>query len=82
MLYDTKGKVKRLFLNGLFVFNQVLFYFIVLKKINQGIIHPYFLFMVLLGVLISNRLFTSFRSFSLKKVKDCLKKHKNDGIMH
>lgn len=41
-------------INFLFIFNMVLIYFIILRKINNGIFHSYFLLMIILGILIGN----------------------------
>jgi hypothetical protein len=46
----------------------VLLYFILLKKINNGIVHKYFLLCILLGFVISEVLFKKFKfTFQIKK---------------
>ena len=44
-----KNKLYRIITTLLFVLLCTLVYFIVLKKINEGIIHPYFFLMIILG---------------------------------
>jgi hypothetical protein len=46
--------IYRTITNLLFVINNVLIYFIILKKINNGIIHPYFFIMTLIGFFVFN----------------------------
>ena len=53
--YIYKSKLGyRLLINLLFVISNVLLYFIILKLINDGIIHLYFIFMIIIGFVISN----------------------------
>lgn len=59
-LYSDKLLLKVLYTFIFVIFNTLL-YFICLKKINNGIIHIYFLLLILLGYLLSKVL--------LKKVK-------------
>ncbi|MGI6329471.1 MAG: spore cortex biosynthesis protein YabQ [Bacilli bacterium] len=43
--------------NFLFIFCHVLLYFILLKKINNGIMHPYFLLLFIVGfAIIDNKI--------------------------
>ena len=49
----------KLILNSLFVFDIVVLYFLVLKTINHGIFHIYFLFLIILGFLLGNKLMDS-----------------------
>jgi|LSQX01.2.fsa_nt_gb hypothetical protein len=44
-------------INIVFVLDNVLLYFIVLKRINEGIIHGYFVLMILLGFIIMESVF-------------------------
>ncbi len=48
-----------LILNSFFVFDIVILYFLILKAINHGIFHIYFLFLILLGFLFGNKLIDS-----------------------
>jgi len=41
--------------NGLFVIGSVILYFCILKIINNGIIHPYFLIMIFIGFVLGNK---------------------------
>lgn len=69
--------LKKFFFNIIFIFDLVLIYFIVIKKINGGIIHPYFYLLIILGFIFTFSHSKSFRRFikvsQLKKKKD---KHK------
>ena len=49
-IYNSKGIIKIL-TNIFFIFDNVLLYFIILKKINNGILHYYFIFSIILGYL-------------------------------
>lgn len=50
-LYNNKLS---LIIDLLFILDNVLLYFIILKKINNGIFHPYLVIMLILGYLSSN----------------------------
>lgn len=50
LIYNNKKYIKYL-ATILFVLINVLIYFLLLKKINNAIIHPYFLFVFILGVI-------------------------------
>lgn len=52
-LYSNK-KILKILANMLFIIFNVLVYFIVLRKINNGIFHPYFVIMLTLGFLTLN----------------------------
>lgn len=53
--YLFKSKfVFKIIINILFILDNVLFYYIILKYINKGIIHPYFIIMIILGFLFGN----------------------------
>ncbi len=66
--------LKKFFFNIIFIFDLVLIYFIVIKKINGGIIHPYFYLLIILGFIFTFSHSKSFRRFikvsQLKKKKD------------
>ena len=47
-------KIFRILSTFIIVFSNVLLYFIFLLKINYGIIHTYFIFMIILGVYIEH----------------------------
>ncbi len=49
-LFDSKWFYKIL-LTFLFVFDNCLLYFLILRKINNGVFHIYFLFMLVIGYL-------------------------------
>ena len=48
-----KFLIYRVIVNILFVFDNVLLYFIILRVINNGIVHYYFIIMIFLGFIIS-----------------------------
>lgn len=52
--------ILKILINFMFVIDYVLLYFIVLKRINNGIVHSYFLFMILLGFVIMELVFKKF----------------------
>ena len=47
-----KNKIRRIIVDSLFVFDNVLVYFLILKYINNGIFHIYFLFLIILGFIL------------------------------
>ena len=47
-----KNKIRRIIVDSLFIFDNVLVYFLILKYINNGIFHIYFLFLVILGFIL------------------------------
>lgn len=59
-IFYTEGIVKIL-INFLFILDNVFLYFILLRFINNGIVHYYFIFSIILGFFsvnkISNKLF-------------------------
>jgi len=64
-LFYSKVYVK-IIISFLFIFNNVLIYFIILKKVNNGIIHPYFFLVILVGCIFGNfvykKIFTKIKS--------------------
>ncbi len=56
--YIYKGPiVLKILINIMFVTDNILLYFIILKRINNGIVHTYFLLMILLGFVIAEYLY-------------------------
>ena len=55
-LYHKKILLRILF-TFLFIFANVLIYFIILRKINQAILHPYSLGMILVGFCLEHYLY-------------------------
>lgn len=51
-----KKKIAKVILNFLFNLNMCLFYFLILKKINYGVLHFYFFVLLYLGFLLGNKL--------------------------
>lgn len=58
-----KKKLIQIFITFLFIMDMSLLYFLILKFINGGILHPYFLLLVLIGFYIGY----SFSAFFRKK---------------
>lgn len=54
-LFESKLFYK-IVLTVFFVFDNCLLYFLILKLINHGIFHPYFLLLLIIGYLFGNRL--------------------------
>lgn len=50
------GKFYKILVTLLFVFDNCLLYFLILRTINNGVFHIYFLFMIVGGVLLGNYL--------------------------
>lgn len=63
-LYNTKKYIKIL-MNIIFIIDNVLLYFLILIKINNGIIHYYFVLSIFLGFITINK--------KLSKIYDKLK---------
>lgn len=68
-IYNTK-KIKKYLFNFIFVFDNVLLYFIILRYINDGILHYYFILALFLGFLsvnkVTNRIFDKIKSLKNK----------------
>ncbi len=64
-LQNNKSLIIKVLTNLLFAIDSALIYFIIMKKINSGIIHQYFILSILLGVvtynIILNRLKFTFK---------------------
>ena len=64
-IYNTK-KIKKYLFNFIFVFDNVLLYFIILRHINDGILHYSFMIVLFLGFLsvnkVTNRIFDKIKS--------------------
>ena len=44
-----KNRVVKIIFNIIFIFDLVLIYFLVMRKINNAVIHPYFYLLIILG---------------------------------
>ena len=68
-IYNTK-KIKKILFNFIFVFDNVLLYFIILRHINDGILRYYFIIALFLGFLsvnkVSNMIFCKIKSLKNK----------------
>lgn len=65
-IFNTKIYYK-IIVNFMFVVIMVMLYFILLRKINNGIFHSYFILMIVLGVAIGNYKTRVLRKLFLKK---------------
>ena len=57
----TKNLFINLFTNTIFIFSNIILYFYIIFRINDGIIHIYFLFIFLLSFFLYNQLFQKIR---------------------
>ena len=71
-----KNRVVKIIFNILFVFDLVLIYFLVMRKINNAVIHPYFYLFIILGFFTFFNITKKFRK--LLKVPEVKKKPKKD----
>ena len=53
-IYYSKG-IFKLIINIMFIVDNVLLYFLILKCINNGIIHYYFIISIIIGFIIVNK---------------------------
>ncbi len=60
-LLFSKSRVFQIIMTLVFVINCALIYFFLLKFINNGVVHPYFYLMVLIGFYFSFPITKSFR---------------------
>ncbi len=75
LLFKT-SIVNRIIINVVLVVDLVLIYFIGLKKINNGIVHPYFYLLIILGFFLFFNLTKKFRKFfKIEKKKEKLPKN-------
>lgn len=52
--YLTKNKITNILITFIFIITCILIYFILLKKINNGIFHPYEILSIIIGFIIQN----------------------------
>ncbi len=73
-LLFNKRKVYKVIFNIVFIFDLVLIYFLIMKRINNAIIHPYFYLSIILGFLscfnISKKFRNVFKDSNLNKKSD------------
>ncbi len=77
-LLFNKTKIFKAFFNILLVFDLVLIYFLLIKKINGGIIHPYFYILIVIGFIINFNFSKRLRKFFKIKEKTVTKSVKKD----
>jgi hypothetical protein len=56
-IYYSKG-IKKILINIFFIIDNVLLYFLILRYINNGIFHFYFLLSIILGFIVVNYMTT------------------------
>ena len=56
-IYYSKG-IKKILINVFFIIDNVLLYFLILRYINNGIFHFYFLLSIILGFILVNYMTT------------------------
>lgn len=64
----------------IFVLDLSLLYFLIIQKINQGVIHGYFLFSIALGFFLGFINLSKYLNSFKKKVKKCLKNVKKKKV--
>lgn len=67
-LYKSSGVVK-IFINLIFIYDNTLLYFIILRYINNGILHYYFIIFILLGFSFINKVSSKIIKLSSKIIK-------------
>ena len=77
-LLFNKTKFFKVFLNILLVLDLVLIYFLLIKKINGGIIHPYFYILMVIGFIFNFNFSKRLRKFFKIKDKTVTKSVKKD----
>ncbi len=73
-LLFNKRKIFRVVFNVIFIFDLVLVYFLIMKKINNAIIHPYFYLSISLGFFCCFNVSKKFRNV----LKDNSERKKSD----
>lgn len=58
-LYNSKGIIKAI-INTIYVLDNVLLYFLILKYINNGVLHYYFIISIIIGFLCSSKILGKF----------------------
>lgn len=74
-LINNKKIIFQYMVTFIYIINIVLFYILILYKINRGVFHIYFLFMVLIGYLFATRL-EKYVKKSVKYLKNYIKHKK------
>ncbi|MGI6324854.1 MAG: spore cortex biosynthesis protein YabQ [Bacilli bacterium] len=67
-IYDTK-KWYKISISILFILDNVLLFYLILLKINYGIIHPYFILMLIIGFYIGNKNYPMIKARIFKNSK-------------
>jgi len=67
-IYNNKIFIK-VITSFLFILINILMYFIILKKINYGIIHIYYLIVIIIGFILELFVFKKINNIIAKKIK-------------
>lgn len=69
-VYESK-KIYRIIISFLFIMVNVLIYFIILMRVNNGILHNYGILSIILGVLFDHFIVTKLLKMFTKQIKKC-----------
>lgn len=75
-----KKKLFKITITIIYVIDASLLYFLILKKINNGIIHSYFLLLIAVGFFIGSINLNKYMNMFKKKIKKCLKNVKKTKV--
>lgn len=75
-----KNKTFQIIITMIYVIDAALCYFLILKKINNGIIHSYFFLAIALGFFFGFLNLSKYINSFKKKVKKCLKNVKKNKV--
>lgn len=76
----SKNKVFKIIITIIFVLDLSLLYFLMIRKINQGVIHGYFLLAIALGFFLGFINLSKYLNFMKQKIKKCLKNVKKKKV--
>lgn len=68
-----KNKIFKIIITIIYIIDASLLYFLILKRINNGIIHSYFLIAIFIGFLIGHINLNKYINKFKMKIKKCLK---------
>lgn len=68
-----KRKLFQIIITFIYIIDATLLYFLILKKINEGVIHSYFLFATAIGFFLGFVKLSNYINLVKKKVKKCVK---------
>lgn len=68
-----KSKPLQIIITSIYVIDAALLYFLILKKVNEGIVHSYFFIAAAIGFFVGFIKLSNYVNWFKKKVKRCLK---------